>query len=96
MQGATLTIGTSAQRVLGPGAGGAIVQADLANTGTIYLGSQGVTADTTPTGGIQLPAGVTLPLVIDGNDPLWAVGSAAGQVLRILQTTDPAAGLEAG
>lgn len=90
MQAVTLTVGTAAIEAVGPMAGGGIVQADPANTADIYLGGPSVTADTTATGGWRLQAGVSLPFRIDGNDQLWAISSAAGQLLRVVVGTDQA------
>lgn len=90
MQHVALSIGTVAQMVLGRGAGGAIVQADGANTADIYLGAQNVTANTAATGGYRLAAGSGLPLVIEGNDPLWAVVASGTQLLRVLAMSDDA------
>lgn len=88
MQHVTLAIGTVAQRVIGPDAGGFLVQADDANTAAIFLGSQYVTADGTATGGYRLDAGVTLPVFTAGNEPLFAIAPSGSQLLRILQGTD--------
>lgn len=84
MQAIALSIGTSAQLVLGPGSGGCIVQADPSNTADIFLGGQSVTADAAATGGFRLSAGQSLPLVIVGDDRLFAIVAAGTQVLRTI------------
>lgn len=88
MQAITFTIGTARQKVLGPDVGGALIQADPTNTSSVFVGSESVTADSTATGGILLAAGAMVPLVIVGDEPLWAVASVAGQLLRVVYGTD--------
>lgn len=88
MQHATLVVGTAAVKVLGPGTGGVLVQADTANTADVYVGGNYVTADGSGTGGIRIAAGVMLPLVIAGNDPLWAIAPSGSQLLRVIQGSD--------
>lgn len=90
MQAVAFVIGTVAQNVLGPGAGGCIVQADSANTADVFLGGQSVTADATPTGGYRLAAGVSLPVTITGDDRLFAIVAAGTQVLRLIYQGDNA------
>ena len=87
MQHVALTIGTTASKVLGPEAGGCLVQADAANTADIYLGGAYVTADATATGGIRLGAGVMLPLLLENNDPLYAIVASGTAVLRVIQAS---------
>lgn len=89
MQAVAFQVGTAAQKVVGPAAGGVIVQADAANTADLYLGGQSVTADAAATGGYRLPAGTSLPLIITGNDPLYAIAPSGTQVLRVIVGTDP-------
>ena len=88
MQHVALTVGTVASKVTAPGVGGALLQADPANTVDVFVGGAYVTADATPTGGIRLQAGVMLPITVDGNDPVWAIVSAGTAVLRVLQGSD--------
>lgn len=90
MQAITLAIGTSSQLVLGPGAGGVLIQADPGNTQDIYLGGQSVTADSSGTGGIRLQAGTVLPAIIPGDDRLFAVAPSGSQLLRIIYQGDDA------
>lgn len=89
MQHVALVVGTVAVKVTAPGVGGALLQADPANTADVFVGGAYVTADATATGGIRLQPTVLLPISVDGNDPLWAISSAPGQVLRVLQGSDP-------
>ena len=88
MRHVTLAIGTAAQEVIGPEAGGFLLQADDANTAPIYVGALYVTADAAATGGYRLDAGVSLPVFSVGNEPLWAIAPSGSQSLRVLQGTD--------
>ena len=87
MQSRAFVVTTSAQRVLGPGMVGSILQADAGNAVDVYLGSKDVTADAAATGGFRLAAGQSLPVLIDGNEDLWAVCASGAPVLRLLEGT---------
>ncbi len=57
-----VSVGTTATKICTPGPAGAHVQ----NLGAsvVFLGSANVTADTAATGGVQLPATMTSPVLI--------------------------------
>ena len=96
MQHVTLAIGSTPVKVVGPGRGGILIQADTANTADIYIGGAYVTADLTTTGGIRVAAGVSIPMAIEGDDPLWAVVASGTQYLRVVQGTDLDSGIDYG
>lgn len=61
-----------------------LIQADPANGSvTIYIGGSTVTADTASTGGIQLGAGMSMPIDADDTVDIYAV-CATGQVGKVI------------
>lgn len=58
---------------------GVLVQADPGNSGTVYIGSSGVTTSS----GIALSAGSSLNVPVFDPYSVYAIGSAAAQILRI-------------
>jgi hypothetical protein len=69
------------------GAGGNLVQVTLfpgaGNSGSVYVGAAGLTADTATTGGTIVPA-AGLTITLRANEVLKAIGSAAAQKLVVL------------
>jgi hypothetical protein len=59
---------------------GAVVVADDANVGTVYVGGTGVTAAT----GIALAAGDSFFFSVSDAASVFCVGSVAGQILRVV------------
>jgi hypothetical protein len=84
MQAAAYVVGTQRLRLIPPGVGGVLLQADSANTTDVYVGSESVTADAQGTGGIRLTPGLILPVWIAGDDPLWFVSASGNPVIRIM------------
>ena len=61
---------------------GVLVKADAANTGILYIGNSDVTAGTTAgTDGMPLSAGESLLVKINNVNKIYAIGSAANQVV---------------
>lgn len=90
MRGATVTVKVTASPVVPRGVGGALLQADPGNTADVYIGGEDVTADTTGSGGIRLQPGVILPIVILGNETVWAVCASGAPLLRVEYSTQGA------
>lgn len=62
-----------------------ILQAAQANTGRVYIGFDNTVTISGATGGIELSS-VPLDLPIDPSDQIWAIASAASQVVSMVQT----------
>lgn len=62
-----------------------IVQADSANTASIYIGGSAVTADAASTGGLVLDKGESLALDAASGDIVYAIGGASSQKVRCLE-----------
>jgi hypothetical protein len=84
MQQQAVTVGTSPIVIAEPGLDGVLLQADPGNDSDIYIGQVNVTADASATGGIRLPPGASVKLVLGDRDFIYAVAPVAGQLARIL------------
>lgn len=84
-QSGVVSVGTSATLICSPGTRGVMLQ----NLGaaTLYVGGPGVTADTTATGGVTLPATMTSPVKIADPRPLSAFGPDDGLYGRVATGT---------
>ncbi len=81
------TVGTSAVTVVSSpltNRKSLYVEADAANTGTIYVGGSAVVASNAAAGGKPLTAGASFSWDI-GSALLYAIGTAAGQKLIVLE-----------
>lgn len=87
---AVVTVGTSATKLITQGASGGILVQNLGAT-IVYLGNSTVTAGTTATGGVQLPANMTSPILIPstGGYPagdLYGIVSTGSALVAVLAT----------
>jgi hypothetical protein len=62
-----------------------LIQADAANTATIYLGASTVTADGAATGGIALLPGQSIPISLNAAVILYARSTVASQLVRTFE-----------
>jgi hypothetical protein len=73
---------------IGDSATGYVLQADVDNTGSIFVGGSTVTANLAPqlaTNGVRLTAGTALSVSAKTLATLYAKATAAGQILHILK-----------
>lgn len=80
------TVGTSATAVpASPLANRASVIIQNVGTTTIYLGSNSVTASTGAAGGLQILPGESIPIGISASTIIYAISSAAGGLVMVLE-----------
>src|SRR5512139_1700575 len=64
-----------------------LVQADMANTAYIFIGSSTVTADSASTGGFQLSAGQSLSIDVANGLAVYGRSTAASQLVRVIEVS---------
>lgn len=81
-----ITVGASAAQLLAFNGGRrvALIGALAANTGKVYLGKDNTVTASGATGGTELSAGASLTDT-EGDGAWWAIGSAAGQVVSVME-----------
>jgi hypothetical protein len=60
---------------------GMLIVANKANTVSVFVGTEGVTADTSPTGGIELSPDQSMTAPIDNPADVWLVATEENQLV---------------